>query len=179
LRSQDDEDDKEAAVEKEKFEAIKAKIEEETERARKRAERFGQEPSEPNVELILDSEELRLYYKITRPEKLAPKRERTQYRSSVHALGPSPLHLRARGPSLPVCLSSGRPRPFPAYSIPSSLLLLPLTLHFLRSELMAGSWMVRAKSETANTHSGCWKRLLRHNWLHVRVLSASASSMLR
>lgn len=81
---QDEEDEKEAAAEKEKFEAIKAKIEEETERARKRAERFGQEFTEPSVELILDSDEITLYYKITRPELSRAKKEtRAQYRSQV------------------------------------------------------------------------------------------------
>jgi len=67
----------------------------ETEKARKRAERFGAEFSAPSVELILDPEELRLYYKITQPEKAAPKAGRgAQYRSQVCA------HLQgsARGP---------------------------------------------------------------------------------
>ena len=82
--SQDEEDEKEAAAEKEKFETIKAKVEEETERARKRAERFGQEFTEPSVELILDSDELTLYYKITRPELTRAKKEtRAQFRSQV------------------------------------------------------------------------------------------------
>ncbi len=61
-------------------------IEAETEKARKRAERFGAEFSAPSVELILDPEELRLYYKITQPEKAAPKAGRgAQYRSQVCA----------------------------------------------------------------------------------------------
>ena len=58
-------------------------IESETEKARKRAERFGAEFTEPNVELILDPDELRLYYKITQPEKVQPAGSRRQYRSQV------------------------------------------------------------------------------------------------
>jgi hypothetical protein len=59
-------------------------IEEETEKARKRAERFGQEFSEPSVELILDPEETELYYKITQPDRYKRARqERMQYRSQV------------------------------------------------------------------------------------------------
>ena len=58
-------------------------IEAETEKARKRAERFGAEFSAPSVELILDPEELRLYYKITQPQKVMPMAGRGQYRSQV------------------------------------------------------------------------------------------------
>lgn len=61
-------------------------IEAETEKARKRAERFGAEFSEPSLELILDKDELYLYKKITDPESLkAPKGPRAQYRSQVPA----------------------------------------------------------------------------------------------
>ena len=35
------------------------------------------------MELILDPEELQLYYKITQPEKVMPKAGRGQYRSQV------------------------------------------------------------------------------------------------
>jgi hypothetical protein len=76
-------------------------IEAETEKARKRAERFGAEFSAPSVELILDPEELRLYYKITQPEKAAPKAGRgAQHRSQVCA------HLQG---------SARGPRPLPAF----------------------------------------------------------------
>ena len=61
-------------------------IEAETEKARKRAERFGAEFSEPSLELILDKDELYLYKKITDPESLkVPKGPRVQYRSQVPA----------------------------------------------------------------------------------------------
>ena len=63
---------------------LSAQIEEETEKARKRAERFGAEFTEPNIELILDKDELHLYYKITNPEMLKPARgPRAKYRAQV------------------------------------------------------------------------------------------------
>lgn len=63
---------------------LNTQIEEETEKARKRAERFGAEFTEPNVELILDQDELYLYRKITDPDSLkASKGPRVQYRSQV------------------------------------------------------------------------------------------------
>ena len=82
--TQDDEDEKEAEADKEKFEAIKAKIEAETEKAKKRAERFGAEFTEPSIGLILDQVELNLYYKITQPKSAVPtKEQRAAYRSQV------------------------------------------------------------------------------------------------
>jgi hypothetical protein len=84
---------------------LNAQIEEETEKARKRAERFGAEFTEPNIELILDKDELHLYYKITNPEMLKPARgPRAQYRSQVRQGCSEACMLtvgRARALSLP------------------------------------------------------------------------------